>query len=411
MTISELKKFKSIYILGYGIEGKSVHRFLSKFCPDVTVGIGDQTIDPEYLEKQVEYDLVIKSPGIRMDKVRGTYTTPTNIFFANNQCETVGVTGTKGKSTTVSLLHKVFVNAGKKAELAGNIGLPMLDLLTNGIDQDTIVILELSSYQLEDIAYSPHVSIILNILEELHNHESFEEYVRAKYMIFQQAQLNDYVLFNPALPRIDEFLTSSACHTINFSQYLDSYTFSKNIHINTVQALAACIDLYKIDNSILQKTLDSFQSLPHRQQTVGVVNGILFINDSAANHPGATFHALESHERIATILLGGQDRGFDFAQVVELLKQKNVEHIVLFPNTQEKIIKLIELEQDYKPQIFYSDSMESAVAYAFNHTAKGETCLLSPGAPSYLMFSGFPARGEAFIKAIEEYEKNSTPTT
>jgi UDP-N-acetylmuramoylalanine--D-glutamate ligase len=409
MTIEELKKNKSIYLLGYGIEGKATHEFLKKFCPDVEIGIGDEKLDPDYLDKQIDYDLIIKSPGVRIDKIRGTYTTATNIFFANATQKIIGITGTKGKSTTATLIYNMLVKAGKNALLAGNIGVPMLDILTNDESSDSYVVLELSSYQLEDIAYAPHISIILNIYEELHNHASFDEYRKAKFMIAQQASEKDFLIYNPNLLELDELLSSTSAQKIPFVENSSGVSHNLSINDDSVKALLTLGNILDINTDVLQKTFSDFQNLPHRLQHVGVFNDILFIDDSAANHPQATVHALKSVENIATIILGGQDRGFDFSSVVHELKNQNIQHIILFPDTQEKIRKLLDEQAGYMPEIFYTDSMMKAVQHAFEHTAKHAVCIMSPGAPSYLMFSGFPARGEAFIQEVKTYaEKNIT---
>lgn len=412
MTIKELNQHKKVYILGYGIEGKSVHEFMKKFCPHVEIGIGDAKLDPNYLDKQLEYDLVIKSPGIRCDMVRGTYTTPTNIFFANTPHITIGITGTKGKSTTSTLTNQLLQKAGKKSVVAGNIGMPMLDILTEGVDDDTYVVLELSSYQLEDIAHAPHISIILNIYEELHNHKTFVEYRRAKFMIAQSAHEDDMLVYNPELPELDELLLSTSAKKIPFIQDIGSYRYSRSLNGDTVKALLTLANILDFESDIVQKTLDSYIALPHRMQDVGTYAGIRFINDSAANHPMATVHALKNTENVRTIILGGQDRGFNFEEVATGLKDAGVETVILFPDTQEKISRAIESVHAYNPSIYYTDSMKEAVSLAFTHTPSGSTCLMSPGAPSYLMFAHFPARGESFVQEISAYaKKNSSNNT
>jgi len=407
MTIDELKNYKRIYLLGYGIEGKATYAFLNKYCPDVEIGIGDEKLDPTYLEKQSEYDLIIKSPGIRFEKVQGTYTTATNIFFANSKHKTIGITGTKGKSTTATLAHNLLLKAHKKSFLAGNIGVPMLDILTNDIDEDSYIVLELSSYQLEDIAFSPYISVILNIYEELHNHSNFDEYRKAKFMIAQQAKKSDFLIYGEQLPELEELLASTEAQKIPLDEKIGTFVFDPTINSDSVKVLLSISKILHIDESILQETLDSHESLPHRLQEVGQFSGIRFINDSAANHPQATVHALHAIENVHTIILGGLDRGFDFKEVVNLLKEKKVAQIILFPNTQDKIANLL-IGADFHPDTFQTESMEAAVEYAFMHTPYGSTCLLSPGAPSYLMFKGFPFRGEAFIQAIKKYAQENS---
>src|SRR6185369_14121536 len=129
MTIEELKKHKRILIVGYGVEGKATEAFLKKHCPDLLIGIADKKDGEDYLSKQKDYDLAIKSPGIHPRFLNIPYTTGTNIFMSNYRGKTIGITGTKGKSTTTTLIYNMMKKAGKDAYLGVNIGEPMIDLL------------------------------------------------------------------------------------------------------------------------------------------------------------------------------------------------------------------------------------------------------------------------------------------
>ena len=159
MKIEDLKRYKKILILGYGIEGKASEKFIQKFHPGAEIGIADVKIDPHFLETQKEYDLAIRTPTLRPEFITIPYTTGTNLFFANVSNTVIGVTGTKGKSTTVSLLHHILLTAGLQSRLCGNIGIPMLEALNDGVDPNDIFVVELSSYQLEDIQYSPNIAV------------------------------------------------------------------------------------------------------------------------------------------------------------------------------------------------------------------------------------------------------------
>ncbi|KXK12291.1 MAG: UDP-N-acetylmuramoylalanine--D-glutamate ligase [Microgenomates bacterium OLB23] len=301
--------------------------------------------------------------------------------------------------------------SGKKACLAGNIGEPMLNILINDVDQYTYVVLELSSYQLEDCMYAPHIAILLNVYEELHNHKTFEEYRQAKFMIAQYSKKEDVLLYNPHILHIEELLDVTAAKKVPLENASHKFFYHPSINPNTVQALYGVAQELHITNEIVQRTLDEYKALPHRLQHVGEYEGVLFINDSAANHPMATQHALSTYNNVSVLLLGGQNRGFDFSEVVSLLANRNVPHLVLFPNTHEHITQLITQHQNYSPQIYYTDSMHAAVAYAFAHASQGSVCLLSPGAPSYLMYTGFPARGTSFMNEVKLYAQKNTAQT
>ena len=153
----------------------------------------------------------------------------------------------------------------------------------------------------------------------------------------------------------------------------------------------------------LKEALRTFHPLPHRLENLGTFNRITFINDSAANHPQATLHALDSLHNVSTIFLGGQDRGFDFSNVIARVARLGIQNIVLFPDLQDKIGRLIKTHDGFKPVVLNTQSMDEAVQFAYTHAAPGSVCLLSPGAPSYTMFKNFPARAEAFTQAIHTH--------
>ena len=170
---------KRILLLGFGKEGKSTLRYLKHFYPDSAVDTADENGNEHALDSQKDYDLAIRSPGVLPRKITIPYTTATNIFFANTKGITIGVTGTKGKSTTSSLVYEILKRDGKPVNLGGNIGIPLLDLLLNEGPRDYYVC-ELSSYQIEDLEYSPHIAVFLDFFpEHMDHHGSIEDYWKA----------------------------------------------------------------------------------------------------------------------------------------------------------------------------------------------------------------------------------------
>src|SRR3989338_7444437 len=203
MTIEELIKYKKVLILGYGTEGRSIEPFLRAQFPEMEIGIADQKDGQDYLLKQKDYEFAIKSPGVNKKLVTIPHTTPTNIFFANAKAPIIGLTGTKGKSTTVSLIHSMLKAGGYDSRLCGNIGKPMIDELKNPVNDKTVYVIELSSYQLDDIEYSPHISIILNLFpEHMDYHGGFDEYKEAKKKIVAKAADKDYFVYNSNYPEL-----------------------------------------------------------------------------------------------------------------------------------------------------------------------------------------------------------------
>ncbi|HZZ98994.1 MAG TPA: Mur ligase family protein, partial [Candidatus Saccharimonadia bacterium] len=198
MKIADLHG-KRILILGYGKEGKATRAFLHKFVPDAFIDTADQNDGDDYLDKQAEFDLVIKTPGIPRRLVTIPYTTATNLFFDNLPAgvKTIGVTGSKGKSTTTSLIYAILKHAKLPVRLAGNIGSPMLAELMDKVEQGTIFVLELSSYQLEDLEFSPDIAVFLNVFaEHLDYHGSLQSYITAKSRIAGHMATDGVLVFN-----------------------------------------------------------------------------------------------------------------------------------------------------------------------------------------------------------------------
>src|SRR5262249_49881835 len=162
------------------------------------IGILDQHFNKKYLDEQEHFDLAIKTPGIPKRKTRIPYVTATNIFFSQNKNFTIGVTGSKGKSTTVSLIYEILKAAGKKVRLVGNIGNPMLETLLKKVGRDEILVIELSSYMLEDIEYSPNIALLLNLFpEHMDYHGGVKNYYEAKKNIFKFQKPGDFALRPP----------------------------------------------------------------------------------------------------------------------------------------------------------------------------------------------------------------------
>lgn len=404
MKLSQIQSYKKILIAGYGVEGKSTELFLRKHAPHVNIVLADDISHPEGLKKQSSCDIAIKSPGFPKDSLTIPYTTATNIFLDNIDAKTIGITGTKGKSSTCLLLHEVLKESGKKSHLLGNIGKPMLDEFDK-IKKDHFVVLELSSYQTEDLTVSPNISVILNLYPEKHNHASLKAYYKAKMNIVSHAKHSDYYIYNPEFDDLILLANQTAARPIPCvpSAAVSHFDFSK-VHKHTLQSVLTVLHILNIDVKHLQRALEGFKGLPHRQTLLGTFRGITFVDDSGANHPEATVHALASIKAVETLILGGQDRGYDFKPVIDSSAAKKVKNIILLPETDKKIQSLIK-KHLWNPQIYIAQSMEEAVSYAFENTSKDMVCLLSPGAPSYLMYKNFNERGDDFTKLVKKYAK------
>ena len=369
MKLKDLKD-KSILILGFGREGKSTLTCLSKIFRSKKIDVVDQKDGQGYLNNLNYYDVIIKSPGIpylpeiKKAKDNGKIiTSATNIFFSEFKGKIIGVTGTKGKSTTASLIYEVLKNGGLGVYLVGNIGQPALELLDK-IDENSIVVYELSSFQLEDLKVSPHIAVITNIYpDHIDWHGSFEEYKKAKENIFKY-QTKDDVL-------IQEKSGAEAAIMVG--------------------------KLVNIPQEKIEEAIKNFKGLPHRLEFIAEKNGIKFYNDSLATNPHATIFGLKKLGKdVETLIAGGFDRGLDYSTLSEEINKLNIKNLILFPDTGEKIGKGV----SDKIKKFNVNNMEEAVRIAFENTSPGKIVLLSPASASFNMFKDYEDRGNQFKKEV-----------
>ena len=405
MKIDELRKYNSILILGYGKEGQATERFLKKFHPTALLGIADKKINVNYLEEQAKYDLIIRSPGIPKHLVTKTYTTATNIFMANIKNVVVGVTGTKGKSTTTSLIYEILKQAGKKVHLIGNIGKPMLDELLKEVGKEDIFVCEFSSYQLDDIKYSPHISVVLDLFpEHMNYHGDVEKYYLAKKNIIKFVTSADYFVYNPKFVRLKDWADKTICKTVPFGQNFllkdEDLLLQGEHNKENIKAAVTVARLFDIKNESIMNTVKNFRPLPHRLEMVGKFKGIIFYDDAISTTPESTIFAIETLKNIGTIFLGGEDRGFDSRNLVKVIEKFKIPNIVIFPDSGDKILNLMK-NQKNMPRIFKTKSMEDAVKFAYQYTPAGKICLLSCASPSYSVWKNFEEKGDEFQKCIK----------
>ncbi len=404
MLLEDLKN-KKILILGYGTEGKATEQYLKRNIPNTIVDIADQNIDENYLLKQKNYDLVIKTPGIQKSLVTIPYTTATNIFFANAVVQTVAVTGSKGKSTTASLIHHILKSSGKKSHLAGNIGNPLLSELLDSNNPDDIFVCELSSYQTEDLHYSPHISVITSLFpEHMDYHGGVIEYYKAKRRLIEHAGADDYFIYNPKYELLRTWAANAKCHTATMRAGL----VLKSINLlgahnrdNALLAASVCSIIGIADEDIIN-SIASFNSLPHRLEHVGTFHTIQFYDDAISTAPESTIEAIKALSPIGTLFLGGEDRGYDFTALVKIIIEYKIPNLVLFPESGEKIERLLKENTPSLPNMYKTASMRDAVEFAYKNSPQGSICLLSNASPSYSLWKNFEVKGAEFQKYIKE---------
>lgn len=399
---------KKVLILGYGKEGRVTEKFLKAKCPSVKIEIADKTISSDYLEKQKDFDLVIKTPGIPRRKVTSPYTTATNIFFASINNLVIGVTGSKGKSTTASLIYHILKTANIPVRLIGNIGYPALEALLKPVGKNDIFVMELSSYQLDDIHYSPQIAVITNLFpEHMNYHGDVKKYFLAKKNILRFQKPTDYFIYNPENKILRQWSKEAVAQCKPFDRLIKidpkDIPLSGKHNLNNLKAAVSVAHLLKINDQIITSAISSFKPLPHRLEFVGVFKGIKFYDDAASTAPESTIAAIESLKNIGTIFLGGEDRGYDFDLLGKILSQNRIPNIVLFPDTGGKINKLIAKQTKYQPKILQTTSMEEAIKFAYQHTPKNAVCLLSTASPSYSLWKNYEEKGSLFNKFVKKY--------
>jgi len=449
MKLDKLKNTK-ILILGFGREGIDNFKFLRKIFPKKILGLADQLefeklpkekrgiikrdkkikrhFGGNYLKAIQNYDIIIKSPGVPPKiikpflKKNQKITSQTEIFFENCPGKIVGVTGTKGKSTTTALIYQILKAGGLKAHLVGNIGKPVLNLLLSASPND-VYVYELSSHQLYNLKKSPQIAVLLNIYpEHLDYYKNLQEYARAKANITSHQTERDYLVFNSENKFVSEIAKKSKAKKIPIKKHSN---ILKNIGIfnfaflplkgefNLLNMVAAIKvgEIFKIPKEKIKKAIENFKPLPHRLEFVGTFKGIKFYNDALSTIPETTISALDAlGDKVETIFLGGYDRGLDFRNLAKRILRSKIKNVILFPTTGEKIWKEIVKEakktKKILPSHFPVNNMKEAVLLAYKNTKKGKICLLSCASPSFSIFRNYKEKGNLFKKYVKKLAKS-----
>jgi len=413
MKLNELKD-KRILIFGFGREGRDTFKFLRKLFPGKKIGIADRSnevkkpdrntmlhLGKNYLAAIGKYDTVVKSPGIPFKILPRSAVkkiiTQTEIFFNNCRGRIIGVTGTKGKSTTAALIYRILKDGKVKVHLAGNIGKPVLNLLFSDTPRN-VYVYELSSHQLYNLRKSPHVAVFLNVYpEHLDYYKSFKEYANAKANICLWQTENDYLIYNSQNEIVKNIAKKSKAEKIQIK--------GEYYELDTAAARAVA-RIFKIPDRIINKSIKKFKHLPHRLELVGTFKGITFYNDALATIPEATISAINKlGDKVETIILGGFDRNIDFRKLAEKVLVSKIKTMIFFPTTGEKIWKTIVRQNKKKKGFnrFFVNNMEEAIRLAYQHTGKGKICLLSTASASFGIFKDYKEKGDLFKKYVKKY--------
>ena len=433
--IIEYIKDKKILILGMGREGKSTLAYIRKHLPEKPLTISDkygfETDDrnisvisgEDYLKSLGDFDIVFKSPGIAfLDDVIYPETTEitcqTDMFLRFCKPVVVGITGSKGKTTTSTLIYEMLKAGGLNTCLIGNIGVPVFEKADE--DESLVAVIEMSSHQLEFTKASPHVAVLVNIYQEHLDHykTGFKGYVEAKLNIAVHQKENDFLIYNPEqeLEGVVDWakVVKSNGRPVTFTdakndafvnELWNSTEHLKGEHNRQDIAYALAVArIFGVNDDAVRNAIKSFGGIEHRMEYVGVVNGINWYNDSIATIPTAVMGAVKALGNVDTLLFGGLDRGIDYTDFIEFLAGCKISNLVGLPETGHNIINILK-EKGVEKNFVCAKNMEDAVEKCSEITEKGKSCLFSPAAASYNYYKNFEEKGKHYKSEINKLTK------
>lgn len=418
-------KNKKLLIAGFGKEGKSTYKLLRKYFPGKVIGIADSNYDVKgqipndknisfhlgenYLKSIKEYDLVFKSPGISLKDFPCSnsekITSQTDIFMRFFGGQTIGVTGTKGKSTTATLINHILKENDKDTVLLGNIGIPAFDKLLE-IKENTIVVFELSAHQLEYVHHSPRVAVLLNIFpEHLDHFKSFEAYKNAKLNITKFQKPENLLITSKTLSGHFTKTVSKVLYFEDSMSIAPGKVQLKGAHnLNNIKAAILAVEPFGVTRENAMKAAYGFKSLPHRLEYVGKFGGIHFYNDSISTIPQSAIAAVKAIGSIDTLILGGFDRGLDFTDLLDFISEEPVKNIIFTGPAGKKMYDLLLNRSGNSTKLFLVEGVEDAFEIIKEHTDRDGICLLSPAAASYDRYHNFEHRGDIFKALAQKME-------
>lgn len=443
---------KKILIIGLGKEGISAANYLE---PHNHITLYDDKpksqIDPRsfknlkvknlnlYFEKfpNQPFDYVIRSPGIRvyhpliqkLTSQGSVLTSPTKIFFDTCPGKIIGVTGTKGKGTTSTLIYEMLKTQHKNVFLAGNIGTPALDILPK-VTKDSPAVLELSSFQLADLGKSPHVAVVLMITSEhLDWHKDTADYIKAKESIVKYQTQKDFAVINADYATSKKFAqkTRGQVYFVSTQRntngvYISNKTIFSNIvgrekiaqidniflpgphNLQNVVAATAVAKIFDVKNSQIQKVLKSFKGLPHCLELVRRINGVKFYNDSFSTIPETTIAAINAFSNPKILILGGSSKNSDFLKLAQKIHEdKTIKALILIGIEGPRIKQMIDKAGGFGGTIIEgAKNMQEIVKSAKSLAWRSDVVLLSPACASFDMFKNYQDRGVKFINEVKK---------
>lgn len=393
--------------------------------------IGAHTVEADGLDRAISLcDILVLSPGIPIDN-------PLPVAFRRQgkcilgeeelgalylRATCVAVTGTNGKTTTVSMIHEVLKAAGKHSVMCGNVGNPLVGEAEE-LGFDDFAVTEVSSFQLETLfSLRPHVAIITNISEDhLNRHYNMENYIFLKGKLLRNLRESEYAVLNADDPVVSGFAQNVRSRVIFFSAkprndgvWCENGTVycegerafaiadmkvggTHNVY-NALACMAAAHAL-GIDIKVAAKAVCEFRGVRHRIETICERDGKVYINDSKGTNVDATIRAVDSMQRDTVILLGGKDKGYDYQPLFKRLTHSKVVHAVLYGENRMKLMRAA-MDAGFS-EVSMCRSFALAVGLADRTAESGQNVLLSPASSSFDEFSGYEERGDAFVALVK----------
>ncbi|MBQ8657681.1 MAG: UDP-N-acetylmuramoyl-L-alanine--D-glutamate ligase [Clostridia bacterium] len=438
------------FVLGLSRSGKAAAEFLLKrkaktyIFDDVVGGIveknireltamGAEFLTREQVEKSADFcDVLVLSPGIPIDH-------PTAVAFKRQgravigetelaarylSAYTVAVTGTNGKTTTVSMIEKVLKEGGLNAYACGNIGSPLIE--ATELSETSVAVAEISSFQLETLqSLRPHIAVVLNLSEDhLNRHYNMENYVFLKSRLLKNSTEAEYAVLNYDDPLVREMTEKTKARVLYFSTqgkvngaYLlsgDLYFGAEKImpagelivegvhNIENALATLAVAKIMGVPTPAIAKALRDFKGIKHRIERVAEINGVTYIDDSKGTNADATKKAISCMKEETVLLLGGKDKGYEYDSLFAALPQSKVVHAILYGENRFRLLESA-MSRGYK-NFTVCSGFDLAVRLSGMIARSGQTVLLSPASASFDEFGSFEERGDRFVEIIRSFE-------
>ena len=442
---------KNVLVLGAGVSGRSVAEVLASYGAKVTLNDSNRIDDSKEEFQKLKslavnivagsqdesllqsMDYIVVSPGISIElpliataRSKGIVVmSEIEAAYALCQAPIIAITGTNGKTTTTALTGEMMKASGKNTVVGGNIG-AALSQEVNGISRDSVVVAEISSFQLEGIIhFRPHIAVVLNLTpDHIDRHHNMEGYQAAKERIFENQRKDDFLVLNYDDTIVQTMAARSISQTVFFStkrelenggcvkddQIVINWQGKRNIICpvkdmklfgkhNLENALAACCAAFLagVSPAVMAEVLRNFAGVEHRIEPVATINGVSYYNDSKATNPESTVKALEAFAGNIILIAGGRDKHTDLTEVMTLAKNK-VDHLILLGEAKTRFIEAA--KQHGVHNIHDISSFQEAITLAHRLARSPQVVLLSPACASYDMFNNYEERGRVFKELV-----------